>query len=76
MADSVTVQEAVQYRARWRLVHAIEQAEWRQASYDARLRQTAALMISADAFGWGEILASEDRLAHDRWRVLRERYRG
>jgi hypothetical protein len=73
---SLTRAEAREFRARWELVNAVEQAELRSTPLDQKLRQLAALMASAEAMGWTEVLASEDAEVRDRWNRLRAIFGG
>ena len=74
MLGHITREEAAQYKARWQALNERETLELRQTSYETKLRQLEALVGSVDAMGWREYLEEEDRLGHERWRVLRERY--
>jgi len=62
---------ARKFRARWELVNAAEQKELQLTPLDQKLRQLAALMSSADAMGWSEVLASEEAEVRERWNRLR-----
>jgi hypothetical protein len=70
----MTRAEVRAFAARWKLVNGREERELRQTSSLQKLRQLAALMASADQFGWTEALAAEDEAARRRWLKLRRAY--
>jgi hypothetical protein len=55
-------------------VNRAEERELRQTSAVQKLRQLAALMASADDFGWRKALAAEDEEVWRRWQQLRSAY--
>ncbi len=68
----MTKAEARDFRRRWVLVNAAERQELRSTSLELKLRQTAALMASAESLGWTEQLASEESAVRERWNHLRQ----
>jgi hypothetical protein len=62
------------FAARWKLVNEREERELRRTSTSQKLRQLAALMASADDFGWKEALTAEDDAVRLRWVKLRNAY--
>jgi hypothetical protein len=62
------------FAARWKLANRTEERELRQTSSAQKLRQLAALMASADDFGWRAALAAEDEEVRRRWLMLRRAY--
>jgi hypothetical protein len=59
---------------RWKRVNEFEVQELRDTSVETKLRQLAALMASAEAFGWRED-QEEIEEVRARWNRLREIYR-
>jgi len=69
-----TKAEAREFQARWQRVNAAEIEELRRMSPEEKLRQTAALMESAGAFGWDKSHAEEDQRVRERWNRLRKAF--
>ncbi len=74
MKRQITRAEAQAFAARWKLVNAREERELRRTSSLQKLRQLAALMASADEFGWTGALAAEEEEGRQRWLKLRRAY--
>lgn len=64
--------EAQEFRKRWQRVNEAEIEELRRMSPAEKLRQVAALMESASAFGWDKAQAAEDQQVRERWLRLRK----
>jgi hypothetical protein len=56
------------------MVNDAEREELRATPPALKLRQLAALMASAAAFGWTEALAAEEQEVRERWQRLRKAY--
>lgn len=70
----MTKSEARAYRARWEMVNRAEREELRTTPMDQKAKQLAALMQSAEAFGWRECLMSEEAEVRERWNEIRRSY--
>lgn len=74
MAQSMTRADARSFRRRWELVNRAEAEELRSTPPEVKLRQLAAFMASAEAFGWTAALAGEAEEVRRRWQRLKEAY--
>lgn len=66
--------QAKAYVAHWRAARMAEIFELRAMTPELKLRQVAALMLSADALGWTPGLKEEVAAARERWDRLRSVY--
>ena len=72
----MTSSQVQQFRERWRLVAEAQRQELRDTPVDRKFRQLAALMQSARGLGWETHNQAELRAVRQRWRRLREAFRG
>lgn len=68
--------QVLAYQKRWQMVNAAEIQELRHTSIAEKLRKTADLMASVQAMGWRDALESDEIKVWERWKKLRENYRG
>jgi len=73
MSDRITKEEALEFRARWVAVNALQDDETRRTSLSEKLRQLEALVLSARALGWEQALRAGEEEVRDRWNLLRRR---
>jgi putative transcriptional regulator len=70
-ASRLTRREAQAFKRRWEAVNAAERQELAATPVARKFHQLAALMNSAAALGWTEVLAAEESQVRDRWIRLR-----
>lgn len=75
MADPMTREQALAFRARWTAVNAFQVAEAERTSLSSKLRQLDALMASVRSFGWQEALRVGEEEIRGRWTLLKRRCR-
>ncbi|MGH8771426.1 MAG: hypothetical protein ACREV2_09660 [Burkholderiales bacterium] len=71
----MTKNDASRFKARWALVNSTEIEELRSTSLDRKLRQLAALMASAKAFGFDSALADQETHVRRRWIRIKKAHR-
>jgi hypothetical protein len=74
MKPIMSREEALAFKARWRLVNEAEEEELRATPPAKKLRQLAALMASVQAMGWSEALREGEEEVRARWIKLRKAY--
>lgn len=72
----MTEREGQQFRERWQLVTEAERQELRSTPVQLKFKQLAALMQSAQALGWETYDEADIEAVRQRWRRLREAFRG
>lgn len=70
----MTKEEALAYKAGYEAVNALEIAELRSMSFEARFEHAAALMDSARQMGWAAALSAEDDNVRELWIRLKRAY--
>lgn len=76
MPRRMTKAEAKAWKARWEAVNQFEREELRRTPPEVKLRQLAALMLTARALGWEEKLSEGTEEVRERWRRLQKAYDG
>jgi hypothetical protein len=66
--------QAQSYVARWRAAREAQIEELRTTPDELKLRQVAALMMSARSLGWSSSVVPETNPAREQWRLLRRAY--
>lgn len=72
----LTKEQAIAFRKRWQTVNEAEIEELRNTTVAEKLRQTAALMASAQALGWSDSSNADEARVWERWQKLRKKYCG
>jgi hypothetical protein len=70
----LTGSQAQAYLAHWQAAREAQIEELRATSDELKLRQLAALMLSARALGWFTSDVPETNPAREQWRLLRRAY--
>jgi hypothetical protein len=68
--------EATQFRTRWQLVNDFVLEEARRTPVEVKLHQLAQMFEAQRALGWTEQLRGGEEEVRERWRRLKEHYRG
>jgi hypothetical protein len=76
MPRRMTKAQAKAWKARWEAVNQFEREELRRTRPEVKLRQLAALMLTARALGWEEKLSEGTEEVRERWRRLQKAYDG
>jgi hypothetical protein len=76
LRKTLSRKEAQEFRRRWALVNAAEQAELRTTPLERKLRQLATLMAVVQPAGWTDVLKAEDAEVRARWNRLRAALNG
>jgi hypothetical protein len=69
----MTKEEALLFKARWRLANQRIAEEIRSVEALTKLRQLAAIFAAGKSLGWSERLRSGEEEVRERWRQLREK---
>lgn len=72
MTDSLSPDDAREYRRRWAAVTARSREEQAASTMEQKLDELESLMLSIDDFGWRSSL-DDDAPVRARWAKLRER---
>jgi hypothetical protein len=72
----MTRSEAEELRARAKLMEEIELHELRSTPPEVKLAQAGVLLLAAVALGWQTGDPAEDEAVRERWRKLKDKYRG
>ncbi|HEX7997403.1 MAG TPA: hypothetical protein VF528_03215 [Pyrinomonadaceae bacterium] len=70
----MTKEEALQFKARWRMVDDFNAEEARRAPLSLKLHQLALMYEAAQVFGWAAALKKGEEEVRERWRRLKELY--
>lgn len=70
----MTKREALEFKARWKMVNDFTAGEARRTPAALKLRQLALMYEAAQKFGWAEALREGEDAVRERWRRLREKW--
>jgi hypothetical protein len=69
----MTKEEALQFKARWKLANDVVGEEARRTPATVKLHQLALMYEAGQMLGWGDALKDGEEEIRERWRRLKEK---